>query len=273
MKLLLLVPVIKNNDRWLVHAISLVVFCSAIANGLERDIVLPLIDGVSFDDLCPYQFGVLSNKRLMEIDSENEEVNFSDRHIPHVSLFLTDFIDDKKDEIVGTVAHALQEFSNRTKYDSCEVKLEMADEKPIYSVGSGYAIWKIERTPCLQELSDTIVKALEPFVNKQDMTIPAWVQNLPEPQRSTKIKLIHKYGSPNVFSEFEPHVTVGYNTHTNEQQKMNVLNSISLPTNCKGDISKVGIGHVGKSGGTVLKQGLLRLQISSTYVPPTEIMR
>ena len=264
----------KINYQWIVQAISLVGFCSTVVNSLERDIVLPLMDGVSFDDLCPYQFGIQSNKRLMEIDTENEEVNFSDRHVPHVSLFLTDFIDDKNDEIVSTVAFALQKFSNETKYDSCEVKLEMFDEKPIYSVGSGYAIWKIVRTPCLQELSDTIVKALEPFVNKQDMIIPAWVENLPEPLRSKKIKLIHQYGSPNVFSEFEPHVTVGYNTHTNKQQKINVLNSISLPTNCKGEIAKVGIGHVGKSGGTVLKQGLLQLQISQTNnVQPTELLR
>ena len=41
-----------------------------------------------------------------------------------------------------------------------------------------------------------------------NQTIPDWVQHLPEPERSEKIDFIRQYGSPNVFSQFQPHVTL-----------------------------------------------------------------
>jgi hypothetical protein len=41
-----------------------------------------------------------------------------------------------------------------------------------------------------------------------NQTIPDWVQHLPEPERSAKIAFIKQYGSPNVFSQFQPHVTL-----------------------------------------------------------------
>lgn len=36
----------------------------------------------------------------------------------------------------------------------------------------------------------------------------SWVNGLPEPKRSTKIQMIKNYGSPNVFSEFDPQYVV-----------------------------------------------------------------
>jgi hypothetical protein len=41
-----------------------------------------------------------------------------------------------------------------------------------------------------------------------NQTVPDWVQHLPEPERSEKIAFIRQYGSPNVFSQFQPHVTL-----------------------------------------------------------------
>jgi hypothetical protein len=41
-----------------------------------------------------------------------------------------------------------------------------------------------------------------------NQTVPDWVQHLPEPERSEKIAFIRVYGSPNVFSQFQPHVTL-----------------------------------------------------------------
>ena len=37
-----------------------------------------------------------------------------------------------------------------------------------------------------------------------------WVEDLPEPTKSEKEALIKSFGSPNVFTQFAPHVTVGY---------------------------------------------------------------
>lgn len=37
-----------------------------------------------------------------------------------------------------------------------------------------------------------------------------WVDSLPEPTKSEKEAYIIQFGSPNVFTQFDPHVTVGY---------------------------------------------------------------
>ena len=39
-------------------------------------------------------------------------------------------------------------------------------------------------------------------------------RSLPEPERSEKIAMVKKYGSPNVFSQFDPHVTLAWNNAT-----------------------------------------------------------
>ena len=39
---------------------------------------------------------------------------------------------------------------------------------------------------------------------------PGWVNSLPEPERTEKLNDIKKYGSPNVFGQFAPHVTLAW---------------------------------------------------------------
>ena len=51
----------------------------------------------------------------------------------------------------------------------------------------------------MQLLSDKIVNATFKFVTLPQ-PIPKWVYSLPEPERSEKIEMVEKYGSPNVFS-------------------------------------------------------------------------
>ena len=77
---------------------------------------------------------------------------------------------------------------------------------------------------CLQFMSDAVVNATYVIVAFSrsklrhplcmyhlavpNQTIPDWVQHLPEPERSEKIAYIKQYGSPNVFTQFQPHVTL-----------------------------------------------------------------
>ncbi len=73
---------------------------------------------------------------------------------------------------------------------------------------------------------------------------------LPEPLRTEKIEMIEKYGSPNVFSQFQPHVTLAYDNATadNFAAVFNAMPSSPLtvlsPT--------LGMGRVG-NWGTVLR--------------------
>lgn len=54
--------------------------------------------------------------------------------------------------------------------------------------------------------------------------IPDWVIALPEPLRSEKIDMIKQYGSPNVFDQFNPHVTLAWDAIDTMQPAFHRLN-------------------------------------------------
>ncbi len=66
-----------------------------------------------------------------------------------------------------------------------------------------YGMWTVNNNECLQLTSDTIVNATYDLI-VPNQPIPSWVYKLPEPERSEKIAMIKKYGSPNVFDQFQP---------------------------------------------------------------------
>merc|ERR1711865_431882 len=81
----------------------------------------------------------------------------------------------------------------------CPIQLSAA-----YAAGT-YAMMNVSLSPCLQRYSDLIVNATYGYA-RPNQTAPGWVHTLPEPERSEKIAMSAKYGSPNVFSQFQPHV-------------------------------------------------------------------
>jgi hypothetical protein len=108
-------------------------------------------------------------------------------------------------------------------------------------------MWDVNVIPCLQEMSNSMVAALYRFITP-NQPIPDWVLQLPEPMRSEKITLIKTYGSPNVFSQFQAHVTLAWDDKENMGPAFNALNlqpKTFVPT-------QVGIGQVGPHG-TVLR--------------------
>lgn len=91
------------------------------------------------------------------------------------------------------------------------------------NVTGTYAMLTTGTPACLQFMSDAVVNAtyvIAAFLSWKlhtlcmyhlavpNQTIPIWVQHLPEPERSEKIAFIRQYGSPNVFTQFQPHVTL-----------------------------------------------------------------
>jgi hypothetical protein len=96
------------------------------------------------------------------------------------------------------------------------------------SIGAGYAMWNVAISDCLQSLSDSVVQATFEFA-EPNQPVPQWVSwdfcfvfvflifklvekvySLPAAQRDAKIAMVQKYGSPNVFSQFDPHMTIAY---------------------------------------------------------------
>ena len=137
----------------------------------------------------------------------------------------------------------------------CEVVLA-----PPAIVSGAYTQWPVQPTDCIQILSDSIVDQMAKLI-KRPPTIPDWVWTLPEPQRSRKLEAIQRWGSPNVFSEFQPHVTVGFDTttpanNTTRRARIRVMNRIAnqMPQPCGGMIRTAAVAKVGV-GGTVLADG------------------
>jgi len=110
-------------------------------------------------------------------------------------------------------------------------------------------MWDVEVSPCMQKWSDELVDELYHYIvpNQQ---IPDWVLALPEPSRSEKIAMIKKYGSPNVYNQFQAHVTLAWDDQEPMQtafQKLNLQPKI-VPS------VALAIGSVGPHG-TVTRGG------------------
>ena len=85
----------------------------------------------------------------------------------------------------------------------CEVTLTAP-----FAAGS-FAMMNVSNSPCLQRVSDMLVNATHRF-SQPNQRAPDWVYELPEPLRSEKLRLVALYGSPNVFAQFAPHVSLAW---------------------------------------------------------------
>ena len=244
-------------------------YVGAVADAVLLDIHLPLKSPTNeWQQECPYSQALESNRILRHYFAQTgERVDFfTPLHIPHVTLYQAEF-DLEKDNSTGTngteidpakldvFLDTLSDMSLAGALPQCEVVLD-----PPEIVFGAYTQWPVQASDCLQMLSDSIVDELNKFI-KRPPTIPDWVWTLPEPQRSRKLEMIRRYGSPNVYSEFQPHVTVGYDatTPTNSTAKRareRVMNRIAdmMPKPCGGMIRTGAVGKVG-IGGTVLAGG------------------
>lgn len=96
----------------------------------------------------------------------------------------------------------------------------------------------------LQNLSDAVVNFASPLRAITNY-IPEWVKDYPE-----KLEMIKQYGSPNVFSQFEPHLTLLSKSNGEvlarfyERNKQNP----KYATPIEGEIIGIGIGIADKDG-------------------------
>jgi len=184
---------------------------------------------------------VVEVNQLSQMEVQGEEVFLATEHTAHVSLYLTAFREEAVQDVVHTVEKVIGEYSGSLRED-CVVSAGNV------SVAGTYAMLSTSLPQCLQGLSDAIVNATFPFI-VPDQPIPAWVQGLPEPERGIKIHFVQEYGSPNVFSEFQPHVTVACSNNT---QSLDDAFKSSPVVVGEWRVAEVAIGRSGPVCGTVL---------------------
>lgn len=171
-----------------------------------------------------------------------EEIDLTLKYTPHITLYLTYFDNSKLIYLENT----LIELVKSNEIEACNIEL-----LPTIVICDNYVMWQVMNSTCLQQLSDLVVNQTNSFVTKSARTnIPAWVNSLPKDIRDSKIDMIHRYGSPNVFSQFEPHVTLSYSKNNDT----NVVHNYVHPSTCNFQVFEIRIGKVGNYG-TVLRGG------------------
>lgn len=114
---------------------------------------------------------------------------FLENHPTHVTLYLTSFLAENQDKILNYVknyaaSHSAFDF-NLTNYVSGE-----------------FVMLEVQNNTDLQNMSDDIITNLSPY-RDTSYPMPSWVNN-----NSGKKESFQKYGTPNAFNEFAPHVSI-----------------------------------------------------------------
>lgn len=99
----------------------------------------------------------------------------------------------------------------------------------------------IERSAALQRLADIVTLAAEPF-RDHDVTPPEWMSAYP-----AKLPAFERYGSPNVFMQFDPHLTLLAH-ETSPKLDAALARLEADPPHASGMIEGIGIGLVDADG-------------------------
>ena len=217
------------------------------------DIHIP-VGGAAYD-------AALKGNAFLNAQLKSTDVDFKANDTPHVTLYLTEWScpsGKASAADVGNIAPpptckesialAISEvkYSLGAPFGPCELSLTN-----LYSQGN-YIFANVSDTACLQRYSDTIVNASYRLATP-NQPVPGWVNTLPEPERSEKTRYVKEFGSPNVFLQFQPHVTLAWGSDTVAVAAATAAldaSGIMAPTQFSGDI--VAMGSVGPHG-TVLK--------------------
>jgi len=151
----------------------------------------------------------------------------------HCTLYMTQYSPEKLTVVQGIIASLAE-----------TIKPFPVTAAGISATKDFWLFINLEKNRNLQTLSDTLVQKLcdHRFPSSY---IPEWVKQYPQ-----KLEYITKYGSPNVFAEFEPHLTL---LAKSDPQKVSGFvtrhaNDKDFGRPKRGRIIGIGIGEADKAG-------------------------
>lgn len=152
-------------------------------------------------------------------------ISFYDKGMPvHATLYLTDYPQSAQQEIKRTVKEIVEQ------HQAFAITAEGFKVSK-----SNWAFINLQPSRKLQRLSDEVTLALEPM-REQNAIVPAWVKSYPN-----KLTAFERYGSPNVFQNFQPHLTLLANEQSPKLANLNKRLQIT-PPKAQGEIIGIGIG-------------------------------
>lgn len=151
---------------------------------------------------------------------------------PHCTLYMTQYPTGLQQEISNKIAELA---SNTSEFEIQTTGLEITS--------GNWFFMNLDRNHNLQNLSDEVVKILSPLRAPSDF-VPDWAKSMP-----TKVECITRYGSPNVYSEFNPHLTLLANSDEARLQKFLQKNANnSFGKTISGKIVAIGLGIADRDG-------------------------
>lgn len=122
---------------------------------------------------------------------ENVETFALKGYQPHCTLYMTAYPKGRQ----KYVASIIKKIAANTKQFSI-------NSKGIEVAASDWLFLGLQNNKELQSLCDDVAESLA-FLRAKSDYVPDWAKNMP-----AKVECIKKYGSPNVFSQFDPHLTL-----------------------------------------------------------------
>ncbi|WP_256383271.1 2'-5' RNA ligase family protein [Photobacterium toruni] len=116
---------------------------------------------------------------------------YSQGFLPHITLYLTEYPTNN----LKLLKQKAQQLANQ--WHQFDLTLDH-----IQRTKGNWLMLDVDNTPELQQLADTATIMVAPL-RTINPTIPTWVNHYPE-----KLAAFRRYGSPNVFMNFEPHITL-----------------------------------------------------------------
>ncbi|MBF7015555.1 2'-5' RNA ligase family protein [Novosphingobium sp. HR1a] len=151
-------------------------------------------------------------------------------HPAHVTLYLTQYPASAAPALKAAVAKAAK---------ACRsFPLTVTG---LQRTASNWLFLKVERSAPLQRLADEMTLAAEPL-RSHDLAPPSWMKEYP-----AKLPAFERYGSPNVFMQFDPHLTLLANEANPDLGKY-MADVASRPPRAEGGVTGIGLGIVDANG-------------------------
>lgn len=220
-----------NCRFMLLYAIFIALFFNLSAYAQEKNAEKTLslnIFAITSDGI---ESAILKNARLLKEEDDIDSYPNMGFQI-HCTLYMTQFSEKNLDRIIARIK-ALTAQKKSFSIETCGLFLTL----------DNWLFMNIYENPDLQALSDFVVRLLSPLRLKTNY-VPSWVLSYPE-----KLEYIEKYGSPNVFGQFDPHFTF---LARGDKEKITSFigrhKDQEYSGNIKGQILGIGIGLAGKDG-------------------------
>jgi 2'-5' RNA ligase len=157
--------------------------------------------------------------------------SFYDKGFPvHATLYLTDYPSDAQEDIKQVIASIVK------KRHAFSISANGFSVSP-----SNWAFIDLDKSYQLQRLADEVTLALEPL-RDINTPVPNWVKHYPN-----KLVAFELYGSPNVFQNYQPHLTLLANEQSPALTQFNKQMQ-TTPPKANGKIIGIGIGNSDELG-------------------------